>query len=197
MLKLHKLIYMAMEADYKSIANASVTNNGGEFWDGARVYNVKKDPANIIIGKGTYISGELKTLNYGGKITIGENSYIGYSTKLWSGESIIIGNNVLVSHNVHIIDTNSHEVDHMERAASFAKSIDFGGNYSNKGSVQTAPIVIHDHVWISFNCIILKGVTIGEGAIIAAGCVVTKDVLPFTLVAGNPMKTIKKLENGK
>jgi acetyltransferase-like isoleucine patch superfamily enzyme len=61
-------------------------------------------------------------------------------------------------------------------------------------NVDSAPIIIEDHVWISFNSIILKGVTIGKGAIIAAGSVVTKDVAPFTLVAGNPAKLIKHLQ---
>lgn len=193
--RIHRLIYLANEADQQIMSNKSVTNNGGYFWDGARVYNTKNDPGDIIIGKDSYISGELKTLNYGGRIVIGENSYIGSNTKLWSGEAITIGNNVLVSHNVHIIDTTSHETNHLERANSFINSISTGGTYLDKGSVITAPITIEDHVWISFNCIILKGVKIGKGAIIAAGSVVTKDVNPFTLVGGNPAKLIKLIGN--
>ncbi|MCZ8192279.1 MAG: DapH/DapD/GlmU-related protein, partial [Microcystis sp. LE19-338.1B] len=59
--------------------------------------------------------------------------------------------------------------------------------------IQSAPVVIEDHVWIGFNVGILKGVTIGKGAIIGAGSVVTKDVEPFTVVAGNPAKIIKRL----
>ena len=62
-----------------------------------------------------------------------------------------------------------------------------------RGNIITAKIVINDYAWINFNSIILKGVTIGEGAIVAAGAVVTQDVPPFTLVAGNPAKVVKKL----
>ncbi|MFN7691728.1 MAG: DapH/DapD/GlmU-related protein, partial [Bacteroidota bacterium] len=62
-----------------------------------------------------------------------------------------------------------------------------------KGNIASKPIVIHDKVWISFNAIILKGVTIGEGAVVAAGSVVTKDVAPYTMVAGNPAKFIKNV----
>ena len=51
-------------------------------------------------------------------------------------------------------------------------------------------IIIEDHVWIGFNSIILKGVVVGNGAIIAAGSVVTKDVPPRTMVGGNPAKII-------
>ncbi len=59
--------------------------------------------------------------------------------------------------------------------------------------IKSAPVVIEDHVWIGFNLAILKGVTMGKGAIIGAGSVVTKDVEPFTVVAGNPAKIIKRL----
>jgi len=61
--------------------------------------------------------------------------------------------------------------------------------------VPMAPIHISDKVWIGFNVIILKGVNIGEGAIIAAGSVVTKDVPAWTLVGGNPARVIKQLEH--
>ena len=67
------------------------------------------------------------------------------------------------------------------------------GKYKNWEKVKSAPIVIQDKCWIGFNTIILKGVTIGEGAIVAAGSLVTKDVAPYTLVAGNPAKFVKDL----
>lgn len=56
------------------------------------------------------------------------------------------------------------------------------------------PIIIGDDAWIGFNAIILKGVTIGEGAVVGAGAVVTKDVPPYTVVAGNPAGVVKKLQ---
>lgn len=191
--KLHRFIIMANESEQKLQCYTRVTNMGGYFLDGAIVINLSNNINNIIIGKNSYINGELKTLIYGGKITIGENSYVGLSTKVWSGEHISIGNNVLISHNVHIIDTTSHEINHLERAESFSNTVEKGGNYTVKGSVKTSPIIIEDYVWINFNVIILKGVTIGKGAIIAAGSVVTKDVQAFVLVGGNPAKVIKTL----
>ena len=60
------------------------------------------------------------------------------------------------------------------------------GKYKNWENVKSAPIKIKDKAWIGFNSIILKGVTIGEGAIVGAGSVVTKDVADYTIVAGNP-----------
>ena len=59
--------------------------------------------------------------------------------------------------------------------------------------VKIAPVRIGDKAWIGFNAIILKGVTVGEGAIVAAGAVVTKDVPPYTIVAGNPARVIRTL----
>lgn len=56
------------------------------------------------------------------------------------------------------------------------------------------PIVVENDVWIAANVVILPGVTIGEGAVVGAGSVVTKDVVPFTAVAGNPARIIKKIE---
>jgi maltose O-acetyltransferase len=67
------------------------------------------------------------------------------------------------------------------------------GHPLSKGNVMVAPIIIEDHVWISYNVCILKGVTIGKGAIIGAGSVVTKDVPPFTVYAGNPAKFIRNI----
>ena len=64
----------------------------------------------------------------------------------------------------------------------------------NWSVVSSAPILIKNNVWIGMNVIILKGVTIGEGAIVAAGSVVTKDVPDWTLVGGNPAKIIKNLK---
>jgi acetyltransferase-like isoleucine patch superfamily enzyme len=90
------------------------------------------------------------------------------------------------------MDTNAHEIDATERAARYVDLIN-NGSWADKGDVLTAPVVIGDYVWICFNAIILKGVTIGEGAIVAAGAVVTKNVPCYTLVAGNPAIVIKEI----
>ena len=62
-------------------------------------------------------------------------------------------------------------------------------------NIEVSPTIIEDDAWIGVNVIILKGLTIGKGAIIGAGSVVTKNVPPMTLVAGNPAKVIKELVN--
>ena len=158
------------------------------------IYNMQGKQDLISVGEATHICGELLTFNYGGKITIGDNSFVGPGTRIWSGEEIIIGSNVLISHNINIMDNNAHEINFEERAESY-KKLHVIGYPKVKGSVKTAKVIIKDNVWICFNSTILKGVTIGEGAIIGANSLVTKDVPPFTMVAGNPAVQIKKLNN--
>jgi acetyltransferase-like isoleucine patch superfamily enzyme len=177
-----------MVARYKN----SITNNGATFYPGAEVINLSGDRTKITLGKNTHIRGELLLYNYAKMLHIGDNSYIGQGTIIRVGHEIIIGDDVLIAHNVTIIDSDSHEIDYIERRESFKKMLLFG-HPKEKGNVNIAPIHIEDSVWISYNCCILKGVTIGKGAIVAAGSVVTKDVQPFTLVGGNPARAIKKI----
>ncbi|MBC7888322.1 MAG: acyltransferase [Ferruginibacter sp.] len=151
------------------------------------------DPSKIILGRGTHIRGHLNLFKYGGKITIGEDSYVGDHSRIWSGEEVKIGNHVQISHNVNIIDTSAHEFDAIERAERYIDMIS-NGPWVDQGNVQTAPVIIEDYAWISLNATILRGVTIGEGSIVAANSVVTKDVPPYTLVAGIPAKVVKHLQ---
>ena len=156
------------------------------------VNNFSNDSAKISIGKNTHIRGNLQVFAYGGSIEIGNNCYVGELSYIWSGEKIVIGNNVLISHQVNIIDSNSHELNAQERVQGYLHIIS-KGHPTEKGSILTSPIIINDNAWISFGVIILKGITIGEGAVVAAGSVVTKNVAPYTLVAGNPARYIKDL----
>ncbi len=64
----------------------------------------------------------------------------------------------------------------------------------NWDDIAIKPVHVCSRVWIGFNAIVLKGVTLGEGCVVGAGAVVTKDVPPYTVVAGNPARIIKQLE---
>ena len=169
----------------------TILGEGSKFYPEATVDN-SQSRENINIGKNTHIRGHFLVFKYGGSIKIGNDCYIGDGTRIWSGESITIGNDVLISHNVSIVDTNAHEIDYIERAERY-KDLLKNGAWDNKGSIITNPIIIKDNAWISFGAIILRGVTIGEGAIVAAGAVVTKDVPPYTIVAGNPAISVKTI----
>ncbi len=117
-------------------------------------------------------------------VSVGDNVYLGDGVQLYAwNERIIIGSNVLVAAGVRMI-TRKHGFADIDRPMS-----DQG--YNN------APINIEDDVWIGFQAVILPGVTIGRGAIVGAGAVVTRDVLPYTIVGGVPARPLRKRTPGE
>jgi acetyltransferase-like isoleucine patch superfamily enzyme len=122
-------------------------------------------------------------------ISVGNRCFIGKAL-ISVADSVEIGNDVLISWGVTITDHNSHSLKFSERQCDVE---DWHGRNKNWTRVKIGKVVIQDKVWIGFNAIVLKGVTIGEGAIVAAGSVVSKDVPPFTIVAGNPARVVREL----
>ncbi|MDJ1473722.1 acyltransferase [Cytophagaceae bacterium DM2B3-1] len=130
-----------------------------------------------------------------GSIQIGDRTSIGGGTFICI-EGISIGNDVMFSWGCTVMDNDAHSLLWSQRTndvRDWKKGIEEGkiGIYKEWSNVKRGQITIKDKVWIGFNSIILKGVTIGEGAIIGAGSVVTKDVPDFAVVAGNPAQIIK------
>lgn len=168
---------------------------GSCIYEESRINNLQGEAGrdHLVIGDNTHIRGELTIYPYGDGIRIGDYCYVGHNSVIRAGHRIDIGNHVLIAHNVTIMDTDSHEIDARERANTYMLMLQ-KGQPQTAGLIKTAPVVIHDHAWISYNVCVLKGVTIGEGAIVGAGSVVTKDVPAWTMVAGNPAKVIKQLE---
>jgi acetyltransferase-like isoleucine patch superfamily enzyme len=113
-------------------------------------------------------------------------------TRIWSSKKIHIGDRVLIAHNVNIIDNISHPLDAQLR---YNENFDFvRSGIHGDVDIKASEIIIEDDVWIGFNTMIMRGVKIGKGAIIGAGSVVTKDVEPWTVNAGNPLRCLRKLE---
>lgn len=96
-------------------------------------------------------------------------------------ENITIGDDVSLGANSVVTDTDFHPL------TPYGRKID-----SSAGKM--APIIIEDEVFIGLNCLILKGVTIGEGSVVGAGSVVTKNIPPHCIAAGNPAKLIRYLD---
>ena len=149
----------------------------------------------IEIGPYTSIKGEILTFGHGGKIKIGQYCYIGEYSKIWSAKSIRIGDRVLISHSVNIFDNSTHPISAADRHKQYKEIISSG--HPKNLNLQEKPIVIQNDVLIGCMSIILKGVTIGEGSIVGAGSVVTKDIPPWTLVAGNPIRVIRKISENE
>lgn len=128
------------------------------------------------VGRKVQLHRHVKLSAWGGElkahIIIGDNTAIGDRTEIHAGSRVEIGKGCNIAWDVCIMDRDYHKFNSSEEVIK--------------------PVIIHDNVWIGCNCIVLKGVTVGEGAVIAAGSVVAGDVPPKTLVGGNPAKIIKE-----
>lgn len=133
-----------------------------------------------------------------GHVVIGDRCHIGCSTFI-SIDGIEIGNDVTIAWDCLFYDHNSHSLDWEKRQADILdeyRGYQETGNmmqYKDWTDVVSKPIVIKDKVWIGMGATIMKGVTIGEGAVVAARSVVVKDVEPYTVVGGNPARVIKRI----
>ena len=122
----------------------------------------------------------LSTRRADAELTIGDDC--GFTgTTLVAADRVVIGDRVLVGGNASIVDFDFHPLTPEARAENI-----------NAGTA--APIVIEDDVFVGVDALILKGVTVGEGAVVGAGSVVTQDVSPRTVVAGNPATVVRTLE---
>lgn len=127
-----------------------------------------------------------------GTIIIGDNVYIGDNTVISCAERIEIGKYTMLAHGVQIFDNNSHPLGPDERLRD--QQIVLGRQSGERPFIERAPIWIGERSWIGVNAIVLKGVRIGPASVVAAGSVVTGDVAPNTLAAGNPARVIRQLK---
>jgi|APEBP8051072661_1049379.scaffolds.fasta_scaffold04741_2 galactoside O-acetyltransferase len=124
------------------------------------------------------------------RIIIGNRCFIGRS-HIIAATHVEIENDVIISWGVTIVDHNSHALAAEDRADDVAL---WAVGKKDWSKVKTAPTVLKTGCWVGFNAIILKGVTIGEGAVVGAGSVVTRDVPAHSVVAGNPARVIRQRE---
>lgn len=149
-------------------------------WNWQEQFN-GKNPRNgmLVIGENARLVVDKFYTYWGSRIHVADNAslvigggYLNINASILCFESISIGHGVCIADGAIIRDSDNHSLQ--------------------PGVKKSSPIIIKDHVWIGMNAMILKGVTIGEGAIVAAGSIVTKDVPAHTLVAGIPARPIKQ-----
>lgn len=116
-------------------------------------------------------------------LEIGDDTGIGFATELIIGDSIRIGRHVGIANHVTLVGYDGHPLDPLARARG-----------EPPGPEGIAPIVVKDYAWIGSHSIIMKGVTIGRGAVVAMGSVVKFNVPDLTVVSGNPAKPVWKIE---
>ena len=132
---------------------------------------------NVRVGRKTRFVG-IKNIIFGDNISVGENNFF-----ICTRAKIIFGNNIMLAPNVTFI-TGGHKTDVVGKYMIDVKN-------SEKTEKDDKDIVLEGDNWIGANATILKGVTIGFGAVVAAGSVVTKDIEPYSIVGGVPAKLIK------
>jgi len=158
--------------NYKVLGNSFYIKNKGKIILGHSVYlHSYPDGSSHRTALSTYFPDAL--------ISIGNNCALN-GTIIHSNEKVVIGNNCLFGPGSIICDNNSHKI-----SKNFIDRI---------LKAESKPIVIKDNVWVGMNCMIMKGVTIGENSIVAAGSLVLNDIPPNCLYGGHPAKFIKILD---
>lgn len=180
--------------DLKFKRNASIGKRVTLLY-GARCNNTGPQ-SNVKIADHCYIGCSI-VAKFGGNVRIGENTYIGGNTILYCKESIQIGNNVIIANNSIIMDNNNHPTSpDMRMKMSMCENYITDELWSWRYA-DSSPVIIEDNVWIGRDARIMKGVTIGRGSIVALGSVVTKNVPPYSVVAGNPAVVVKTLQSSE
>lgn len=159
----------------------------------ARLIN-ENERAAVSLGNHAIVRGMIH-VHRTGQVQIGEECYIGDDTILYSSKGISIGAGTLLAHNVQVFDNTTHPLDAGQRRAHFRAML--GLQKKQAVSIPAAPITIGNDCWIGTGSIILKGVTIGDRSIIAAGAVVTKDVPTDHILFGQGAPVLRSLSGAQ
>jgi acetyltransferase-like isoleucine patch superfamily enzyme len=141
----------------------------------------------LVVGDDVLLDGK-STIAFAARFTerpvlrIGSRSIISHNCILTVGREVTIGNDCMIASDVFIFDSSGHPADPSARLAKLPPAPD-----------EIRPVTIGNNVWIGRRAIICPGVTIGDGSVVSAGAVVTSDVPPNTLVAGNPARKVASL----
>ncbi len=134
-------------------------------------------PGNISIGDDVIVKGDSRicSCNKNAKISIGDNTTLGYGAHIFASERIVIGTDCLIAPFVYIVDS---------------KHLTSRGKKINEQPNITSPVLIGNDVWVATNSIIFSGVNISDGAVIAAHSVVDSDIPPYEIWGGVPARKI-------
>ena len=125
-----------------------------------------------------------------GQVQIGDRCFLGAS-HLVCHSGITLGDDVIMSWGVTVVDHDSHPLSWTDRQRDVSEWMQ---GIKRWDKVKISPVRIESKAWVGFGASILKGVCIGEGAVIGANSVVTRDVPPYTVVAGNPARIVRHLQ---
>jgi acetyltransferase-like isoleucine patch superfamily enzyme len=141
----------------------------------------------IILGEDVLVDGKC-SFTFAARFTarptliVGDHTMIGHNCRFSVGKQITIGRYCHIASDVWLLDSSGHPSDPEARLAGLPPSPE-----------EVLPVVVEDNVWIGSRSVVFPGITIGQGSIVAAASVVTGDVPPNTMVAGNPARKIRAL----
>jgi acetyltransferase-like isoleucine patch superfamily enzyme len=175
-------------AEWPRILPAAVSIGSGTRLAGAQLRVEDANGCALNIGAESNIEGALIFEKSGAQINVGARTHIGGGALIDAACRIEIGDDVLVGFDVLLMDHDSHSLRFAIRRNDVRGMIEDTKNWTD---VRMSPIDIHNKAWIGARAIILRGVTIGEGSIVAAGSVVTKSIPPWSIAAGNPARVVR------
>jgi acetyltransferase-like isoleucine patch superfamily enzyme len=136
----------------------------------------------LVLGDGIALIGDVVPIELisheGACITIGDHTFINYGSSISAHKLVAIGRHCLLGHYTFILDNNEHDL------------------MQHRKLPPSEPVVIEDHVWIGSRVCVLPGVRIGHHSAIGAGSVVTTDIPPYCVAAGNPARVLRRIGSG-
>ncbi|MEY2511833.1 MAG: hypothetical protein QOE26_2596 [Verrucomicrobiota bacterium] len=165
----------------------------GFYCETAQIFRFLRNREEGAVKLGDYVScyaGCSFSLGVKGRCTVGDFTLMN-GALVMAEERIEIGSHCLISWNVGIADSDFHPLAPAQRIIDAHALAPFFKDRPPRPKLRTLPVIISDNVWIGMNAIILKGVTIGENSVVAAGAVVTKSVPANVVVAGNPAVVVR------
>ena len=175
--------------------SANVQFGEGFYCETAQIFRHLRNKKSGAVVFGNYVScyaGCSFSIGENGQCTVGDFTLLN-GALIMAEEKIEIGSHCLISWNIGIADSDFHPLEPAQRLIDAQALAPYFKDRPPRPKLKTAPVKIADNVWIGMNAVILKGVTIGENSVVAAGSVVTKSVPPNTVVAGNPAVIVRQL----
>lgn len=174
---------------WRQLARAARLDAGVRVSLNARVINFDS-PERVLIGAESVVRGILRN-EAGGQISIGSRVYVGDNVILSAARELTVGEWTLLAHGVQVFDNDTHPVDPEGRELHFKRIL--GHQADGDFTIGSAPVHIGRRCWIGMNSLIFKGVTIGDGTVVAGGSVVTGDLPAGVIAAGNPARPLRSL----
>jgi acetyltransferase-like isoleucine patch superfamily enzyme len=174
---------------------ANVTWGEGLYLETAQIFRHMRSQMADAVHLGAHVScyaGVSFSIGEKGSCSVGDFTLLN-GALIMAEERIEIGSHCLISWNVGIADSDFHPIAPAQRLIDTKALAPFYKDRPARPPLRTSPVIIKDNVWIGMGAVILKGVTIGENSVVAAGAIVTKDVPPNVVVAGNTAVVVKHL----